>query len=239
MKKLLILIPAYNEEKILERNMIKLHNFLQKNIENYDWKIIVSDNASIDKTGEIADKLERKYKRIKAVHLNKRPMSYSIKTNWLSENADIYIHMDADLSTDISHIPQLIKGIEEGYDIVTGSRNAKDSKTSRSFRRNFVSLVLIFLVKLFFPVNLTDFQCGFKAISRKVRDNILPKMKALNVGFMSTEMLVIAHEKGHKIKEISIIWHDYRKSKGSILKGIIDALINIIRIKINLIKRNY
>ncbi len=239
MKKILILIPAYNEEEVLEKNMIKLYNFLKENIKDYNWKIIISDNASADNTLNIAKKLSKKYKEISFVHLDKRPMGYSIKKNWLSEKADIYTYMDADLSTDISHIPELIKGIENGYDIVIGSRTSKKSNIARNFFRKIVGLTLILMLKILFLMDLSDFQCGFKAVNKKVRDNIIPKMTCLNVGFISTEMLIVSSKKGYKIKEIPITWEDNRKSKSPFFKGIIDALINMIKIKINLLIGNY
>jgi len=239
MKKILILIPAYNEEEVLEKNMLRLYNFLKENIKNYDWKILISDNNSIDNTLNIVKKLSNKYKEISFVHLDKRPMSYSIKKNWLAEEADIYMHMDADLSTDISHIPELIRGIEQGYDLVIGSRTSKKSKTSRSLQRSFMSLILISLIKFVFSIKLSDFQCGFKAINKDVRDNIIPKMKAVNVGFMGTEMLVVAHKKAYKIKEIPVVWEDNRISKSPIIGGIIDALKNIIKIKLDLLTGDY
>ena len=56
-------------------------------------------------------------------------------------------------------------------------------------------------------------------------------MKHTKVGFMSTELILVASKKGYKIKEIPINWKDTRKSKNSILRGIIDALINLFIIK--------
>jgi glycosyltransferase involved in cell wall biosynthesis len=239
MKKVVFLIPAYNEEEILENNIIKLHEYLSKNLKKYDWMILVSDNCSKDKTLEIAKKLSKKYKRVKYRHLDKKPLGYSIKTNWISEDADIYSYMDADMSTDITHIPELLKGIEEGYDIVIGSRTAEKSKTSRSANRNIMSKVLIGIIRLFFSTKFSDYQCGFKAVNRNVRDNIIPKMKCVEVGFISTEMIVVASKKGYKIKEIPVRWSDHRVSKSPIFKGITDALKNIIKIKRDLVKGRY
>lgn len=239
MKKLIIVIPAYNEEEILEKNMLKLYFFMKEKIKDYDWKIVISDNNSKDKTLNIAKKLSKKNKEIDFVHLEESPKSNSIKKAWLSKEADVYMYMDADLSTDIKHIPQLINGIEQGNDIVIGSRTSKESKTSRHFNRHIVSLILILILKILFAMKINDFQCGFKAINKKVRDSILPKMKALEVGFMDAEMLIVANKKGYKIKEIPVSWKDDRKSHAPVFKGIIDALKNIIRIKIDLIRGNY
>jgi len=232
-KKILLVIPAYNEQDILEKNILRLRNFFKKNIKKYTWTIVLSDNASIDNTYTVVEKLAKKYKDVKAAHMDRRAMSYAIKTNWLRNKADIYMHMDADLSTDIKHIKDLLDALENGYDIATASRVSKKSKTKRNIMRAIISRGLISTIKLFFSTDINDFQCGFKAINSKVRNKIIPKMKAVQVGFMSTEMLVVAHKKGYKIKEIPVVWKDTRKSKSPIFRGILDALYNIIKIRIS------
>jgi len=147
MKKLLVVIPAYNEEEILESNIQKLHSHLKSTVKNYDWRIIISDNLSSDKTLEISKELSNKYKEVSVQHMEDRMKSRAIRKVWLSEEADIYMYMDADLSTDINHVKDLLKGIEAGNDIVIGSRASKESKTSRNFNRHIISMGLILLLK--------------------------------------------------------------------------------------------
>jgi len=219
--------------------VIKLHNFLKNNLKNYNWKIIISNNASLDKTKEIAEKLSKKNKRIQVMHMDDRAKSRALKKVWLSEEADIYMYMDADLSTDISHIPELLFWIEKEYDIVTGSRTSKKSKTSREFNRNLLSLILILMIRIIFSMKLSDFQCGFKAINKKTRDKILPKMRALDYGFMDTELLAVAHNKKYKIKEIPVKWEDERETKIRVFGGIIDALKNMFKIRHDILKKKY
>jgi len=239
MKKVLLMIPAYNEEEILEKSILELYSFFKKNIKKYSWEILISDNNSRDKTLEIAKKLSKKHKQITFVHLNEGPKSNSIKKAWLSKDADIYMYMDADLSTDIQHIPQLIEAIEQGYDIVTGSRVQKDPKTSRSFSRTIISKTLKLILKTLFSTNLQDFQCGFKAINKKTQEKILPQMKAIKHGFMDTELLIVATQKKYKIKEFPVQWEDTRESKVQVFKDILDTSKNILRIKLDLITGKY
>ena len=238
MKKILLMLPAYNEEEILEKSILELYSFFKKNIKKYKWEILISDNNSKDKTLEIAKKLSKKYKEIDFVHLNEGPKSNSIKKAWQSKDADIYMYMDADLSTDIKHIPQLIEAIEQGYDIATGSRISKDSKSSKIFRK-IISKTLKLIIRTLFSINLPDFQCGFKAINKKIQKKILPKMKALNHGFMDTEMLIIASRKGYKIKEFPVDWEDIRESKVQVFNDILDTSKNILRIKLDLLLGKY
>jgi len=234
MKNLLIAIPAYNEADILEKNILKLYNFCLKNIKDYNWKIIISDNNSQDKTLEIAKKLSKKHKEIKYIHQEDRPKSLSLQKTFLKFNSNLYMYMDADLSTDIKHIPEFLKEIEN-YDIIIGSRIVK----ARNLKREIISKGLLLILKLFFSSNIKDFQCGFKIINKKVRDNIIPKMKALRHGFMDTEMLLVALNKGYKVKEIPVKWKDERKSKVQVFKDILDTSKNILRIKKDLIFGKY
>ncbi len=239
-QKILIAIPAYNEKDILEKNIIRLHSFLKKSInqKKHKWKIVISNNASKDKTLETAKKLSRKYKEIDFVSWKQRPKSLSIKNTFLLkkyDDYDIYFYMDADLSTDIKHFPQLIQGIEEGYDISIGSRIVK----SRSFLRSLISNTLKFILNLFFNSNVKDFQCGFKAMNKEIRNKLLSKMKAVNHGFMDTELILVAKSKGYKIKEIPVSWKDDRKSKVQFVNDIIDTSKNILRIKKDLLLGRY
>ena len=239
MKKLIVVIPSYNEEEILEKNTIEVYNFLKKNIKDYRWRIIISDNCSLDRTLDLAKRLSKRYKNISYVHMNKRSKSLAIKKIWLAEEADVYMYMDADLSTDLKHIPDLLLGIEKGNDLVTGSRTSEESKTSRNFNRHIISLALILMLKILFSTSLSDFQCGFKAINKKIRNNILPKMKATEHGFMDAEMLIVAHKKGYKVLEVPVIWQDERESRIKVFAGIFDALKNMLKIKYDLITGGY
>jgi glycosyltransferase involved in cell wall biosynthesis len=241
MKKLLIVIPAYNEEAFLERNMIKLHEYLIKNVKNYKWTVIIADHPSRDNTSKIAEQLSKKLTNFNYIHLPPLPRgkSRAIKKVWTEEDADYYLYMDADLSTDIKHTTELIHGLEEGYDLVIGSRTKTDSEAARKLNRKIISKSLIWILQLVFGIKVSDFQCGFKAVNKKVIENILPKMRALDVGFMDTEMIVVAHQKRYSIKEIPVFWEDYRKGSAPVIKGIFDGLYNILKIKMDLILGRY
>jgi len=235
MKKAVIVIPCYNEEEILESNIKKLHSYCSKNLKKFKWEIMISDNNSEDSTLKIAKKLSAKLSHVSYYHMDDKPRSKAIKKIWLEKDADIYSYMDADLSTDISHLKELLDSVSKGYDIVIGSR----TQPKRTFFRKIMSKSLILLIKTIYSIEIKDFQCGFKAISRKVRDTILAKMKSVDVGFMDTELILVASQKTFKIKEIPVRWEDLRTSKSPIVKGVFDALFNLFRIKYRLIRNYY
>ena len=168
-----------------------------------------------------------------------RSRSKAIMQAWLKENADYYMFMDADLSTDIKHIPELVKYLNKGYDIVIGSRRLPTSVVRRRFLRQFLSSCFHLLMHIVFGLKINDYQCGFKAITRKVRDHIIPQMKYTNEGFLDTEILVVANSKGYKIKEIPVRWYDTRPSKFKIHRAILMNLINTFKIKRDVIQNKY
>ncbi len=239
MKKILFAIPAFNESDCIKNNINKLHKFLSSNVTKYNWDIIISNNYSEDETLEQIISLSNKLSNVEYINRKNKSISQSIQEMWLSKDADIYMFMDADLSTDISFIPIFLRHIESNADIVSGSRTDPSSDTARLFNRHVFSIILIKLIKLIFNSPINDFQCGFKAINKKIRNEIIPRMKCTKYGLISTEMLLVAESCGYKIDTIPVGWHDVRKSRIKIFRSAIDALWSLIKIKIYLIMNIY
>ena len=109
--------------------------------------------------------------------------------------------MDVDLSTDLNHIPELIKAIEDGCHIAIGSRLAKGARVKRSLKREFISRSYSTLIRAMFFTPFRDAQCGFKALSRDTVKALVPLVKDNN-WFFDSELLIIANSSGFRIKEI-------------------------------------
>ena len=145
--------------------------------------------------------------------------------------------MDIDLATDLNHLPQLIRSIiQEGYDLTIGSRLQKESKTERSFLREFISRFYNLLLKIFFGLKIKDYQCGFKAVNQKIVEKIVPLIKNNN-WFFDTELIILSHKNNYKIKEIPVKWVEKRdkkrKSKVKIIKTAWEDIKGIIRLKLS------
>ncbi|MFZ5364006.1 MAG: dolichyl-phosphate beta-glucosyltransferase [Patescibacteria group bacterium] len=232
--KISIAIPAYNEESILAENVKKIYDFSKSSLSG-DWKIIIADNNSSDRTGEIGRSLERDFKNIKYLHIPQKGKGRAIRSAWENDNADIYVFMDADLATDISALPQLISTVgTENYDLAIGSRFHKNSKIKRSILRKFISRVYRFLLRLLLKSKIKDAPCGFKAANKKTVETILPKVKN-NEWFFDTEMLILAEKQNYLIKEIPVIWTEHkkigRKSRVNFIKVSLGYLREIWRLK--------
>ncbi len=213
-----IVIPVYNEEAELESHTETLIGFLKSYLTDFDWTITIADNASKDKTLDIAKKLAKKHQTVHVLHLDKKGRGRAVKKAWLETKADVHCYMDVDLSTDLKHLPPLVRSLLRGYDIAIGSRNARASRVyGRSPLRNFTSKMYIILIKLVFWVKFGDAQCGFKAITDEAARMLLPHVID-NEWFFDSELLIFAEKLGYRIYEEAVTWIDNPGSTVRVIK---------------------
>lgn len=204
-----ITVPVYNEEVELEKNTTKLLNFCNKYLMNYSWQITIADNASMDQTSAIGKILASKNSRIHFIRLEQKGRGRAVKQAWSQSHADFCVYMDLDLSTDLAHLLHILHALESGYDIAIGSRLAKGARVEgRTLLREITSRALnFFFIHLFFRTHFTDAQCGFKAVTKRVVVNLIPKIKD-NDWFFDGELLIVAEKAGYKIYEEPVHWID-------------------------------
>lgn len=213
-----IVIPVYNEEAELESHTETLIGFSKQYLTDFSWSITIADNASKDKTLTLAKRLAKKYPVVHAMHLDQKGRGRAVKKAWLETNADIHCYMDVDLSTDLKHLPPLVRSLLRGYDIAIGSRNARTSRVyGRTALRTFTSKMYIALIKLFFFVKFGDAQCGFKAITDEAAKALLPHVED-NAWFFDSELLIIAEKLGYRIFEEPVTWIDNPGSTVRVIK---------------------
>jgi glycosyltransferase involved in cell wall biosynthesis len=229
-----IVVPVYNEEKVLRKNILEILEYLKNNLDNYDWLIIISDNNSNDQTAIIAKELQARSDNIKYYFLNQKGKGLGVIKAWQAFPADINIFMDADLATDLGALPKLIESIEMGNDMAVGSRHLRGSEIKRPFVRKIISRILAFILRIYFGVKAHDTACGFKGVSRRVLNEIVPLVKNMSWTF-DTELILLAEKGGYAIKEIAVVWQEHnfdgRKSRGSIFEMTFNYLKEFKRLK--------
>ncbi len=125
MKTAVVIIPTFNESGNIE-SLIKRVEEVCRNLREYSWKILVVDDYSPDGTANIVRKLSQKYKNVTLISKNKEGLgaAYVFGMNYALDHfqPDLFVQMDADWQHDPSLLPQFIKKIENGADLVVGSR---------------------------------------------------------------------------------------------------------------------
>jgi len=212
-----ILLPVYNEEHVLENSIDTLRKFLSKNVKKFEWIITIGDNASTDETLKVARKLEKKFDDVVVAHLPVKGRGRMVKYAWENSKADILSYMDIDLSTDLNAFIPMIESIMDGYDISIGSRQFSGADVDRSIKREIISRGYIKVLKLLLGFPYTDAQCGFKAVSKKVVNDLFHHIID-DEWFFDTELLFIGFKEGYKVKEIPVRWIEDRDSRVKIVR---------------------
>jgi glycosyltransferase involved in cell wall biosynthesis len=216
-----ICLPVYNEELILKKNINKIINYLDSLENNFDWHIYIVVNGSNDDSVNISKDLSKKDKRVSSYELNQAGKGRAIKDCWQKSNADFFIYMDIDLAVSLNFLPFLIDKLNEGYDLVWGSRRLPSSKVNRGILRSFSSVIYNIFSKVMLNHNYSDLQCGFKGVNNKIKNNVLDKIEDNN-WFFDTELIIWSKRMDYNLKEIPINWQEdryqERKSKIKVFK---------------------
>jgi dolichol-phosphate mannosyltransferase len=137
-----VVIPCYNEEAIITANIKKIVAYLNDKTFGYDWEILLINDGSKDRTGEIADELSNQIENLRVIHhpvnLN---LGNALQTGFKNAKGEIIVVMDIDLSYSIDHIGQMVdKMIETSCDIVVASPYMKGGKVTQvPFSRKLMS----------------------------------------------------------------------------------------------------
>ncbi len=232
-----IVIPVYNEERDLPRSVATLGQFLRDNLSGRTWRIVIADNGSTDGTLAIAQALSARLPGVTCIHLPEKGRGRALRRAWLESNADIVSYMDVDLSTDLKAFPALVQAIEQGADIAVGSRLMRGAKVlRRPLKREITSRGYNILIKLLFWTRFSDAQCGFKALSRRAAQAILPVTKDL-AWFLDSEILIIAEKNGLRIADVPVTWVDDPDSRVKVMKTAWGDIKGLLRLRFGGIPR--
>jgi glycosyltransferase involved in cell wall biosynthesis len=225
-----VVLPVYNEERVLERSVRVLHVYLTDNI-RHDWRIVIADNGSRDSTPQIAQQLEQSLANVVAMHIPEAGRGRALTRAWLAGEADILAYMDIDLSTDLSAFVPLVNAIaEQGYDVAAGTRLGAGTETARSLKREVLSRGFVLLTNLLFQTRLRDTQCGFKAVSREAAHKLLPMVRDTG-WFWDTELLLMAAKSGWRVAFVPVRWVEDADSRVRVVSTVWRDLKGLIRMR--------
>ena len=228
-----VVLPAHNEAERIECAVEETERALSSFCRRYE--IIIAEDGSTDNTAEIARKIAEKRKNVRFMHSDERlGRGRALNRAFKKARGEVLAYIDVDLSTDMRHLRELIDAIRvEKYDFATGSRLLKASHTQRSLKREAMSRLYNFLVRLLLRSKLRDHQCGFKAFSRDALFSILDEVEDKH-WFWDTELLVKAQWRGFSVKEIPVHWEERSGgTKVKLLKDSFSMLSNVLKMWLN------
>ena len=219
-----ILIPCFNEEKVIGHNIQKIHNFFEN--KKYIFELVVINNASTDNTLKVLKEINKAYE-IKILNENKKGKGNAIKLGLLNSKYDNVLILDADLSTDINELKDEWLKLENT--LLIGSRVLGEEIDTPKIRR-FSGFILNYIIRLFFDIEFRDTQCGFKFIAFKNINNLA---KDLSIeGFMyDLDLITLCKKMRIDVKEIPIRYVFNDDSSVSLLKDPAIMLFEMLKIR--------
>ena len=225
LSELSVFFPAYNEEANIAKTVKEAAKILPQVASKYE--IIIIDDGSRDKTGEIADQLAKGNEFIRVIHHHpNQGYGASLKSGFYNSRYLWIACTDSDGQFDFSEITNFLKMSGE-VDLVVGFRlNRQDPFPRKLFGWGWTKLANILL-----GISVKDVDCGFKLVKKKVIEQI-PKLESSRGGMISPELLAKAKKEGFKIAEVGV--HHYPRKigqqSGADLKVIINSFADLIKL---------
>lgn len=189
-----IILPAYNEEKNIGYAIKDIDNFFNKN--NLKHEIIIVNDGSTDKTGEVLDEYKKTTNIVVVSHENNSGYGAALRSGFLKVTGDLIFFTDSDRQFDIKDIIPFLDNIKEN-DFIVGYR--KDRKDPRN--RILFAAIFRFAAKIFFGVNVKDVDCAFKLF----KSYVLSDMKLISNGaLINLEILAKAKKRGYRFIELPV-----------------------------------
>ena len=228
-----IVVPVYNEEQALERSIRRLHTFLRANLP-FAWRIVIADNASIDRTLAIANRLATDLPGVEVRHLSEKGRGRALRATWSESDADVVCYMDVDLSTGLNALLPLVAPLVSGHsDVAIGTRLAHTSRVVRGRKREIISRSYNRLLHLALGARFSDAQCGFKALRTDVARELLPEVRDEG-WFFDTELLILAQRRRLRIHEVPVDWIEDPDSRVDVVSTALDDLRGVGRLALAL-----
>ena len=206
-KKISLVIPIYNEEKLIEKNIEKINFFLSKNFRKFE--IIVVESGSTDKSLYICKKMEKKYKNLKLIVEKKRNgFGAALKKGFKLSSGNIISLFTIDFPFDLKHYLKVPRLLEE-YDCVLSYRINDDRSLFRKFQSNIFNIV----AKRLLSLKVKNINSALKVY----KSNFIKKLNIKSNGWLiDTEIVFNIQKKNLNIIEIPVQINHRREGNPSI-----------------------
>ena len=230
-----IVIPAYNEAARIAHSLDRIGNYIRQNTAA-DFELIVVDDGSSDGTLEVAERSLPQTPNLQSRIIRYAPnrgKGYAVRQGLLAARAPIALFTDADLSTPIDEMPELVRDLVEGdADLTFGSRALDRSLIGirQPRRRDWGGRAFNLVLRLATGLPFWDTQCGFKAFRMNVCRPLVEAGTIDGFGF-DVELLYEAHRAGLRMHEIAVRWDHRDGSKVHFLRDGSRMLRDVITVR--------
>lgn len=225
-----IVIPAHNEETRLPQSLGQAFAFLEN--QTYPSEVVVVENASSDRTLEVAQEFTRSFPSLRVLHEDQPGKGRAIRRGVLEACGEYRFFADVDFSMPVQEINRFLPPACN-CDISIGSREAPGAvRYHEPPYRHFTGRVFNFFIRTLVLPGLQDTQCGFKCFRAAAAEDIFRFQTLLGWSF-DVELLAIARRRGYTIAEVGIPWYFNADSKINILRDSARMFFDLLAIRAN------
>ena len=239
--KLSIVIPAYNEAERIGGTLLDVDKYISE--QDYSYEILVVNDGSTDNTVDVVNSYKKLVNNLRLLdNAKNHGKGYVVRQGMLEAKGEWRLFMDADGSTSLDHVEKMWPMADKDYKVIIGSRDTKDAKgakqnVAQSLKKRILGNFGNVLIQIFGVWGIWDTQNGFKMFSEEAAEKIFSKALINQWGF-DIEALALARKMGYEIGIIAVSWKDDPRSHVT-LKGYLNTLVELFKIRLNLILRKY
>ena len=228
---LTVLIPAYNEARRITDSLRKMDAYLAAR--PYSSEILIVDDGSDDDTSSVAREASIGLTTpIRYVgYGSNRGKGYALKVGFATARGKRILFTDSDLSTPIEETERLLTKLDEGSEMVIGTRKSADAVIAvhQPKFREWMGKAFTFLVRQLL-IDVSDVTCGFKAFEGSVGRRLFALSRVHDWSF-DAEILFLAKQESCRLVEVPVYWEDQAGTKVSMLRDGIMAFLGLLRIR--------
>jgi dolichol-phosphate mannosyltransferase len=196
-----IIIPVLNLEEVLEENIVRI----KKYVKNPDILLLwdVTKPELEKKILSESKRLAKKYHARTVFRFNQKGFGSALRLGFKHVKGDLIVITMADLCDDPATINEMAKKIDEGFDVVAGSRYSKGGGIVGYTFKQWISSNVSRMINIFSTVKCRDITNAFKMYKKEVLENVETTSNSFDI---SAELTLKAAQKGYKISQVPTVW---------------------------------
>lgn len=238
-----VIIPSYKEGERIGTTLLDIGKYFKQKDMTYEVLVVV--DGSPDNTAEVARNYALQMDHIRVIdNPQNHGKGYVVRQGLLEAKGKYRLFMDADGSTAITHLESFLPALEEGNDVVIGSRDMEGSfiQVHQPRYREIMGDMGNWAIRIVLGLwSYRDTQCGFKILTAKAAEQIASRMVVDRFGF-DYELIVLAHKLGFSVKQLPVRWlNEEGSTVGGLFgpNGFIQVLIDLFKTKWRLLTGVY
>lgn len=243
-----VIVPAYNESFRIERSLLAILEYLAR--QPYSADVLLVDDGSTDDTAAVARSLVARYPNLSVHSIPHAGKAAAVLYGLEHARGSLILFTDADLATPIAYLGEFRNAVDQGADVVIGSREGETaSRIGEPAFRHLMGRGFNAMVRILLLPEIHDTQCGFKLFTAHARDEILPRLRLYRgqdgafeepkVTAFDVELLVVARRLSLRTVVIPVTWTFGERSKVNPVGDTITNFSDVAQVKWNDLRGRY